>query len=206
MENQEILEHLNNLQKNLKDIESARQMVENTVKAYNGVSSHIDAYSQKLATISEQMKSIIEQISENRLTLSSEIDNKMTNAASKAENASDTFSIQAKETLTAFNEKTKSLIQQLNTSAGKLVADAKAEIEQAKELAYSSISQSTNALNSATETIKSSTDELINKMEVRLAAFEIKINKKINISTVFVIILLLIILAYCAMRSVGMIH
>lgn len=206
MENQEILEHLNSLQKNLKDIESARQMVENTVKAYNGVSSNIDAYSQKLATISEQIKSIIEQISENRLTLSSEIDKKMTTAASKAENASDSFTKQAKETVTAFDKETKSQIQQLNTSAGKILADAKAEIEKAKELASSSISQSTNALNSATEAIKSSTEVLITKMETSMAAFEKKVSKKINIGTAVVIILLLIILAISAMRAVGMVH
>lgn len=206
MEKQEIMEHLNSLQQSLKDIESARQMVDNTVKTYNGVSTRIDGYSQKLATISDQIKGIIEQISENRLILSSEIDNKMTSAATKAENASDTFSKQTKESVTAFDKETKNQIQQLNTSAGKLVADAKAEIEKAKELASSSISQSTAALNSATESLKVATNDLMSKVETRLTTFEKAISKKINICTAIIAILVLAVLAINAMKILGLIH
>jgi hypothetical protein len=77
MENQELFEQLAKLQRSLQDIDSARKMVDETIEAYNGVSSHIASYSNQLSLVSDRINQLITLIIQNKDTLSSDIDTRV---------------------------------------------------------------------------------------------------------------------------------
>lgn len=135
MDNQELLENLAQLQRSLQDIESARQMVDNTIRAYSGISSRIESYSDQLSTVSERITQLVEQISQNRDTLSADIDSRMKTALDKAESVSDSFSQQTTDTLTSFREGTTAQIQELNTAVNSLVSESQRIISEATDAA-----------------------------------------------------------------------
>lgn len=192
MDNQELLENLAQLQRSLQDIESARQMVDNTIRAYSGISSRIESYSDQLSTVSERITQLIEQISQNRDTLSADIDNRMKTALDKAELVADSFSQQATDILTSFREGTTAQIQELNTAVNSLVSESQRIIAEATEAANHVQAKSLTALDKASSKFESVADGLVKRIENQYVSFRKETEKKMLLYSVIIIVLIII--------------
>lgn len=192
MDNQELLENLAQLQRSLQDIESARQMVDNTIRAYSGISSRIESYSDQLSTVSERITQLIEQISQNRDTLSADIDNRMKTALDKAELVADSFSQQTTDILTSFREGTTAQIQELNTAVNSLVSESQRIIAEATEAANHAQAESLTALDKASSKFESVADGLVKRIEDQYVSFRKETEKKMLLYSVIIIVLIII--------------
>lgn len=192
MDNQELLENLAQLQRSLQDIESARQMVDNTIRAYSGISSRIESYSDQLSTVSERITQLVEQISQNRDTLSADIDSRMKTALDKAESVSDSFSQQTTDTLTSFREGTTAQIQELNTAVNSLVSESQRIISEATDAAKHTQAESLNALDNASSKFEYVAVGLVKRIEDQYVSFRKETEKKMLLYSVIIIALIII--------------
>lgn len=69
MDAQDILKTLNNLEKSLQNVESARQQVINTVDAYEGAKSQLHALAEEFSTVSAELKNVYTAINKNASSL-----------------------------------------------------------------------------------------------------------------------------------------
>ena len=189
MENQELLEQLQQLQRSLQDIDAARQMVNETIEAYNGVSSRIESYSTQLSSVSDRISQLITLISQNRDTLSSDIDTRMDAALQKAEQISDRFTQKTSSAITTFEHDAQDQIRDLNTAVTNMVSEAHRAISLATGTATELQTQSVIALETATNKVNAAATEIGEKVSNVLLSSMTKTRKSIIISTIIVSVL-----------------
>ncbi|MDO4755958.1 MAG: hypothetical protein Q4A54_06415 [Parabacteroides sp.] len=73
MDTKDILKSLTTLEQNLKNIDSARQQVLNTVNAYEGTRAQLAKLAPELQSISEQLTNVFNQIKDNQTSLKTEV-------------------------------------------------------------------------------------------------------------------------------------
>lgn len=77
MDTNELLIAISGLEKNLKDIDSAREQVNKTIEAYKGVHGQVESYTKSLDKVSQNISSMIDAINLNRQILGSELDKEL---------------------------------------------------------------------------------------------------------------------------------
>lgn len=77
MDAQDILKSLSNLEESLKNIDSARQQVQNTVNAYENARAQLNKLTQEFTSISTDLSNIVETITNNQETLSSTLSDRI---------------------------------------------------------------------------------------------------------------------------------
>lgn len=77
MDAQDILQSLSNLEQSLKNIDSARQQVINTVNAYENARTQLNLLTTEFTSISSNLKGIVKTINENQDTLSTTLSQKV---------------------------------------------------------------------------------------------------------------------------------
>lgn len=76
MDAQDILKTLNNLEKSLQNVESARQQVAHTVDAYEGAKSQLHALAEEFSVVSAELKEVYTAINKNASSLDMTLHNK----------------------------------------------------------------------------------------------------------------------------------
>lgn len=186
----ELLEKLQQIQKRLKDVDSARMMVDKTVYAYQEGSEQLKAYSQQLGLVSNQISGLAEQIKQNRDNLFSEVDERIKNSALKMERTTDAFAAKTNELVSLFEQSTRSKVNEFNATVDRLVNDANLKIAQMLEEGKNAQSKSSAALDLATSSFYQSTNNLLPKNEFYYSTN--KIENKITIFSIIVIVITLI--------------
>lgn len=74
MEEEDLLIALDNIEKTLNSVNSAREQVENTVNTYKNVGAKFTAYTNNLKTVSDSISSLIEIIKKDRAAFAVDID------------------------------------------------------------------------------------------------------------------------------------
>ncbi len=77
MDTNELLIAISGLEKNLKDIDSAREQVNKTIEAYKGVHGQVESYTKSLDKVSQNIFSMIDAVKSNRQILGSELDKEL---------------------------------------------------------------------------------------------------------------------------------
>ena len=191
MENQELLEQLQHLQRSLQEIDAARQMVIETIEAYNGVSSRIESYSTQLSSVSDRISQLINLIGQNRDILSSDIDTRVDAAMQKAEQTSDRFSQKTTNALTSFKNDTQAQIRDLNTAITNLVTEAQRAISQATVAATELQDQSAIALENAYTRINTAAEEIVKRIDNQLSSNKSIIMKRVTWGIIIVSVIIL---------------
>lgn len=186
----ELLEKLQQIQKRLKDVDSARTMVDKTVHAYQEGSEQLKAYSEQLGLVSNQISGLAEQIKQNRDNLFSEVDERIKNSALKMERTTDAFAAKTNELVSLFEQSTRSKVNEFNATVDRLVNEANLKIAQMLEEGKNAQSKSSAALDLATSSFYQSTKNLLPKNEFYHSTN--KIENKITIFAIIVIVIMLI--------------
>ena len=186
----ELLDKLQQIQKRLKDVDSARMMVDKTVHAYQDGSEQLKAYSEQLGLVSNQISGFAEQIKQNRDNLFSEVDERIKNSALKMERTTEAFAAKTNELVSLFEQSTRSKVNELNATVDRLVNDANIKISQMLEEGKNAQSKSSAALDLATSSFYQSTNNLLPKNEFYYSTN--KIENKITIFSIIVIVITLI--------------
>lgn len=76
METNDILKSLSNLEQNLKNIDSARQQVLNTVNAYDGAREQLQHLVREMTSVREELSGVFQAINENQVALNREFSEK----------------------------------------------------------------------------------------------------------------------------------
>ena len=184
------MEKLQQIQKRLKDVDSARMMVDKTVYAYQESSEQLKAYSKQLELVSNQISGLAEQIKQNRDNLFSEVDDRIKNSALKMERTTDAFAAKTNELVSLFEQSTRSKVNEFNATVDRLVNDANLKIAQMLEEGKNAQSKSSAALDLATSSFYQSTNNLLPKNEFYYSTN--KIENKITIFAIIVIVIMLI--------------
>lgn len=77
MDTNELLSSIANLEESLKEIDSAKEQVNHTIKAYRNVSEQIENYSASLEEVSEHILAMLKAVKSNHETLNSDFDEKL---------------------------------------------------------------------------------------------------------------------------------
>ena len=189
MENQELFEQLAKLQRSLQDIDSARKMVDETIEAYNGVSSHIASYSNQLSVVSDRINQLITLIIQNKDTLSSDIDTRVNATLEKAEQTSVRFSENISNILANCAKETRDQILDLNT-ASNIAGETRQAISQATKAANELQQQSLVALDAATSKLNSVSSDLRSNISAEFISFWTKTRTSFIVSTIVVSVLI----------------
>lgn len=191
MENQELFEQLTKLQRSLQDIDSARKMVDETIEAYNGVSSHIASYSNQLSFVSDRINQLITLIIQNKDTLSSDIDTRVNATLEKAEQTSVRFSENISNILANCAKETRDQILELNTTASNIAGETRQAISQATKAANELQQQSLVALDAATSKLNSVSSDFRSNISAEFISFWTKTRTSFIVSTIVVSVLIL---------------
>ena len=184
------MDKLQQIQKRLKDVDSARMMVDKTVYAYQEGSEQLKAYSKQLELVSNQISGLAEQIKQNRDNLFSEVDDRIKNAALKMERTTETFAAKTNELVSLFEQSTRSKVNEFNATVDRLVNEANLKIAQMLEEGKNAQSKSSAALDLATSSFYQSTNNLLSQNEFYYSTN--KIENKITIFSIIVIVITLI--------------
>ena len=190
MENQELFEQLAKLQRSLQDIDSARKMVDETIEAYNGVSSHIASYSNQLSLVSDRINQLITLIIQNKDTLSSDIDTRVNATLERAEQTSVRFSENISNILANCAKETRDQILELNTTASNIAGETRQAISQAIKAANELQQQSLVALDAATSKLNSVSSDLRSNISAEFISFWTKTRTSFIVSTIVVSVLI----------------
>lgn len=191
MENQELFEQLAKLQRSLQDIDSARKMVDETIEAYNGVSSHIASYSNQLSLVSDRINQLITLIIQNKDTLSSDIDTRVNATLEKAKQTSVRFSENISIILANCAKDTRDQIRELNTTASNIAGETRQAISQATKAANELQQQSLVALDAATSKLNSVSSDFRSNISAEFISFWTKTRTSFIVSTIVVSVLIL---------------
>lgn len=191
MENQELFEQLTKLQRSLQDIDSARKMVDETIEAYNGVSSHIASYSNQLSLVSDRINQLITLIIQNKDTLSSDIDTRVNATLEKAEQTSVRFYENISNILANCAKETRDQILELNTTASNIAGETRQAISQATKAANELQQQSLVALDAATSKLNSVSSDLRINISAEFISFWTKTRTSLMVSTIVLSVLIL---------------
>ena len=191
MENQELFEQLAKLQRSLQDIDSARKMVDETIEAYNGVSSHIASYSNQLSVVSDRINQLITLIIQNKDTLSSDIDTRVNATLEKAEQTSVRFSENISNILANCAKETRDQILELNTTVSNIAGKTRQAISQATKAANELQQQSLVALDAATSKLNSVSSDLRSNISAEFISFWTKTRTSLMVSTIVLSVLIL---------------
>ena len=191
MENQELFEQLAKLQRSLQDIDSARKMVDETIEAYNGVSSHIASYSNQLSLVSDRINQLITLIIQNKDTLSSDIDTRVNATLEKAEQTSVRFSENISNILANCAKETRDEIVEWNATVSNSAGETRQAISQATKAANELQQQSLVALDAATSKLNSVSSDLRSNISAEFISFWTKTRTSLMVSTIVLSVLIL---------------
>lgn len=197
MDTNELLIAISGLEKNLKDIDSAREQVAKTIEAYKGVHGQVESYTKSLDKISQNISSMIDAVKSNRQMLGSELDKelkgkfkemegKLSDMKTIAQVSSEKFTIQyelatskIQNTLNKTNERFNSATTDIQTDfkvlANNILTDFKSNIDVETEKLDNCIQQLNNALSSFTKLhseIELKITEYYNPVKQKLEAIE----------------------------------
>ena len=197
MDTNELLIAISGLEKNLKDIDSAREQVAKTIEAYKGVHGQVESYTKSLDKVSQNISSMIDAVKSNRQMLGSELDKelkgkfkemegKLSDMKTIAQVSSEKFTIQyelatskIQNTLNKTNERFNSATTDIQTDfkvlANNILTDFKSNIDVETEKLDNCIQQLNNALSSFTKLhseIELKITEYYNPVKQKLEAIE----------------------------------
>lgn len=191
MDNQILLENLAKLQKSLEDIESSRTMVDETVGAYKGGANQIKAYSEQLATVSDKISQLIEQIKQNKDVLSFETNQKINSAITNIEQAASIFSNKTQQQIDSLKENATLKTNELNTAVNNFVGVAKKTIQQSAEDSEILQKKAISALEAATAKMDTTVTNLIDMNNKQYMDFKISIGKKMLFYAIIFVLLMI---------------
>ncbi len=168
MDTNELLIAISDLEKNLKDIDSAREQVNKTIEAYKGVHDQVENYTKSLDKVSQNISSMIDVVKSNRQILGSELDKelkgkfkemegKLSDMKAIVQSSSEKFATQYElatskiqntlnETNESFNSTTTDIQADFKILANNILTDFKNSIDAETEKLYNYIQQLNNAL------------------------------------------------------------
>jgi len=91
MDSNEVLNSLSNLEKSLKEVDSAKKMVEDTVKGYNDFAKKFRVYTESLEKVSAGFSGIVESVKNESSAISKSYAGKMDNVANSLKKSVDEF-------------------------------------------------------------------------------------------------------------------
>lgn len=173
MDKNELLIALSGLEKNLKDIDSAKEQVNKTIEAYKGVHGQVESYTKSLDEVSQNISSMIDAVKSNRQILGSELDKdlkdkfkemegKLSDMKSIAQSSSEKFTTQYEiatnkiqntlnKTNESFNSTTADIQTDFKVLVNNILTDFKNNIDAETEKLYNCIQQLNNALSNFTK-------------------------------------------------------
>lgn len=176
MDAQDILKSLSNLEESLKNIDSARLQVQNTVNAYENARAQLNKLTQEFTSISTDLNKIVTTIKDNQSTLSStlsdKIDNVFTNFNEKVIllesttttiqstfessciESSKSFKDSVDSSVTKINNEVDTAITNFNEKATLEIAGIATALKTFKEAANEMLSDFKSAISNATTTQK----------------------------------------------------
>lgn len=168
MDTNELLIAISGLEKNLEDIDSAKEQVVKTIEAYKNIHKQVASYTKSLDSVSQNISSMINAVKSNRQILGSELDKelkgkfkemegKLSDMKAIAHSSSEKFAIQYEQatskiqnTLNKTNESFHCSISDIQTdfktTANNILTDFKSNIDAESEKLGSCILQLNNAL------------------------------------------------------------
>ena len=180
MDNHELLENLAQLQRCLAEVESARQMVANTVNAYSEVAENINQYSVQLSQVSTNLEQLIAQISSNSTTLSGQVDSRINSAINRLQDASAHFS-----------DITNNASSQFGTKTNEFIENARRAVEQSTRAAQDLQTQSVLALETAADYVNSVATNIGQRVGEQLTLSLEKTRKSVKTATIILSILII---------------
>lgn len=187
---------LERLVKNLKDLDSARKQVENTVNASNELRQAVSDYVESITYLRNEIMEWEEQLKQSQVDLSAEVQNAFTTLKASCDTISTGFKSSTDKTLSRFSEQNTILterVNELNTLRQELksamsditiVKDTLTkmtmvltESQQGQDQALTNIIGKVAAL---PVTVKGYTDDVVQQMEERNRAFSQKFEVTIS--------------------------
>lgn len=197
MDTNELLIAISGLEKNLKDIDSSREQVANTIEAYKGVHGQVESYTKSLDKVSQNISSMIDAVKSNRQMLGSELDKvlkgkfkemegKLSDMKTIAQVSSEKFTTQYElatskiqntlnKTNESFNSATTDIQTDFKVLANNILTDFESNIDVETEKLDNCIQQLNNALSSFTKLhseIELKITEHYNPVKQKLEAIE----------------------------------
>ena len=137
MKEEVINELLEQLKNNLKNVESAQQQVENTVKSYNALEGEVAKFVTELSFITQNTRTIIQQLEEVKrnflANVSSELFNKISQGVTDISNVVNTSSTENKQ-LT--NSAKSSIVKAVQETGNSVKSDIINSIDSIKNVLY----------------------------------------------------------------------
>lgn len=187
---------LERLAKNLKDLDSARKQVENTVNASNDLRQTVSDYVESITYLRNEIMEWEEQLKQSQVDLSAEVQNAFTTLKASCDTISTGFKSSTDKTLSRFSEQNTMLTERVNElnslrqelksamSDITIVKDTLAkmtmvltESQQGQDQALTNIIGKVAAL---PVTVKGYTDDVVQQMEERNRAFSQKFEVTIS--------------------------
>lgn len=200
MDNQELLDNLTRLQQSLESIDSARQMVDRTIAAYDGVATQVQGISDTLSLVSRQLEALIGKLAENRDVLSAAVDQRMTTAIDQLETTSNSFAQQTMDAMTQFKDGWKNYFEQMDLSVKRLVNESEQTLNQAMQDAKESQEQATHTLEVAASRTEAVCSDIVNEVKFRHEKFLAASRKQIMYSTIILSVLIAINIVIALLR------
>lgn len=197
MDTNELLIAISGLEKNLKDIDSAKEQVNKTIEAYKGIHGQVESYTKSLDKVSQNISSMIDAVKSNRQILGSELDKelkgkfkemeeKLSEMKALAESSSEKFTTQYEITNNKINNKLNQTTENFNSStaniqtdfkvlANSILTDFRSNIETETEKLENCIKQLNNALSNFTvlhSDIEQRITEYYNPLRLQLQEIE----------------------------------
>ena len=173
MDTNELLIAISGLEKNLKDIDSAREQVNKTIEAYKGVHGQVESYTKSLDKVSQNIFSMIDAVKSNRQILGSELDKelkgkfkemegKLSDMKAIAQSSSEKFATQYElatseiqntlnKTNESFNSTTTDIQANFKVLANNILTDFRNNIDAETKKLDNCIQQLNNALSNFTK-------------------------------------------------------
>jgi len=162
----EFLESLAQLEQNLKKLDSARTMVEQTVNAYKDVSVDLKSYTKSLSDTGDAIRNLIGELKTNKDNLSSGINSEMQKIITKFESSVTKFETSAAGLQVTFESQSNSLISTLSgdlAKSAKNLATSTAEIQKqfdnSTEQTISKLDKAVSAFSDSVKAFDKSVDE-----------------------------------------------
>ncbi|MDR1646415.1 MAG: hypothetical protein LBS05_11485 [Tannerellaceae bacterium] len=197
MDTNELLIAISGLEKNLKDIDSAREQVNKTIEAYKGVHGQVESYTKSLEKVSQNIFSMIDAVKSNRQILGSELDKelkgkfkemegKLSDMKAIAQSSSEKFATQCElatseiqntlnKTSESFNSTTTDIQANSKVLANNILTNFRNNIDAETEKLDNCIQQLNNALSNFTKLhleIEQKIAEYYNPVKRQLKAIE----------------------------------
>lgn len=114
METEDILISLSKLEESLKELDSAKKLVEKTVASYNSVGTKIEAYTTTLDFVSQNVTVLIETIKDNNASFTEEANHQLQDIVSSFSKSVDEIKFMMNGALERIKKETNSIEQSLS--------------------------------------------------------------------------------------------